>query len=96
MLRKHTRLRLADQIVLLLLTALFFITPVWADDPPQSFEAIVESNQSGPLSGLKVYAFTESGSYTGKNSNTDESGTALFLDRINNSGKNGDTTENQA
>lgn len=35
-------------------------------------------SQSGAVSGLKVYAFTETGSYTGQNVTTDASGTAIF------------------
>ena len=72
--RKHTGFRLAAQLIVLLLTVLFFSAPVWA----QSLEVNVETSQSGPLSGLKVYAFTDSGSYTGKYATTDGSGTALF------------------
>ena len=74
--RKHTGFRFSVQTVLLLLVAFLSSDPVLADTPLQ---VIVENNQSDPLSGLKVYAFSEFGSYTGKNSTTDENGTALFV-----------------
>ena len=74
--RKYKGFRLVAHVAILVLAALLSANPVLADDPLQ---VIVESSQSGPLSGLKVYAFTESGSYTGKNFTTDESGTALFV-----------------
>ena len=73
--RKYTGFRFAVQPVLLLFPALFFTSSVWAQD----LEVNVEDNQSDPFSGLKVYAFTESGSYTGENSNTDENGNAFFV-----------------
>ena len=73
--RKYKGFRLIAHVAILVLAALFSAPSVWA----QNLEINVESSQSGPLSGLKVYAFTESGSYTGKNSNTDENGTALFI-----------------
>jgi len=74
--RKHTGFRFSVQTVLLLLVAFLSSDPVLADTPLQ---VIVENNQSDPLSGLKVYAFSEFGSYTGKNSTTDENGTAFFV-----------------
>ncbi|MCG2774401.1 MAG: hypothetical protein L6406_01870 [Desulfobacterales bacterium] len=73
--RKYKGFRLVAHVAILVLAALLSANPVLADDPLQ---VIVESIQSGPLSGLKVYAFTESGSYTGKYATTDGSGTALF------------------
>ncbi|MFH1932036.1 MAG: hypothetical protein ABIN18_10670, partial [Pseudomonadota bacterium] len=60
--RKYKGFRLVAHVAILVLAALLSANPVLADDPLQ---VIVESIQSGPLSGLKVYAFTESGSYTG-------------------------------
>ena len=74
--RKHTGCGFVLQTVLLLLVAFLSTNQVLADTPLQ---VIVEFTQSDPLSGLKVYEFTESGSYTGKNSTTDENGTALFF-----------------
>ena len=38
----------------------------------------METSRGVKLTGLKVYAFTESGSYTGKNATTDGNGIALF------------------
>ena len=38
----------------------------------------VKTDQGRALSGIKVYAFTEGGAYTGKSAVTDESGDALF------------------
>jgi hypothetical protein len=58
----------------LLLTTAIFSTPSFADD----FEVNVTFSQSGAVSGLKVCAFTETGSYTGLNVTTDASGTAIF------------------
>jgi len=43
-----------------------------------SFAVNVSLSQTGSLSGLKVYAFTEAGSYTGLNTTTDASGVAVF------------------
>ena len=73
--RKHTGFRYSVLTVLLLLVALLSSNPVLADTPLQ---VIVEFSHSEPLPGLKVYAFTESGTYTGKKSTTDKNGTALF------------------
>jgi RHS repeat-associated protein len=73
--RKNTGFRFAVLTVLLLLVALLSSNPVLADTP---FQVIVELSYSESVSGLRVYAFTESGSYTGKNATTDEYGTALF------------------
>ena len=57
--------------------AYFFVS---ADNaPPPNIEVQVETDKGRKLSGLRVYAFTESGSYTGKNATTDENGTALFV-----------------
>ncbi|MCJ7683172.1 MAG: chitobiase/beta-hexosaminidase C-terminal domain-containing protein, partial [Desulfobacteraceae bacterium] len=47
-------------------------------EEPENLSVTVVTDKGRELSGIKVYAFTESGSYTGKNSTTDESGTALF------------------
>jgi len=78
MLKKYNVLRLAAQVIVLLLAALFFTNAVWADDPPQNLEVNVETSKGIALSGLNVYAFTESGSYTGTNATTDTNGTAIF------------------
>jgi RHS repeat-associated protein len=50
------------------------ISPVWA----QNFEVNVSASKGGELPGVKVYAFTESGSYTGRSATTDGNGSALF------------------
>lgn len=47
----------------------------WAEDT-FTFQAL--TSEGTALSGLKIYAFTESDVYTGKSSTTDESGTAVF------------------
>jgi hypothetical protein len=47
-------------------------------EEPVNLAVTVVTDKGRELSGVKVYAFTESGSYTGKNSTTDESGTAFF------------------
>jgi hypothetical protein len=47
-------------------------------EEPVNLAVTVVTDKGRELSGIKVYAFTEPGSYTGKNSTTDESGTALF------------------
>jgi|GEM_PF-1795685 len=72
--RKHIAFSLATQPFILLFIALFLISPVLA----QSFEVNVSTSKGGELPGVKVYAFTESGSYTGRSATTDGSGTALF------------------
>ncbi|HDZ91698.1 MAG TPA: hypothetical protein ENH37_13645, partial [Deltaproteobacteria bacterium] len=38
----------------------------------------VSSSKKGPLSGIRIYAFTASGTYTGQHAETDEQGTAVF------------------
>ncbi|MDY7034990.1 MAG: DUF6531 domain-containing protein, partial [Thermodesulfobacteriota bacterium] len=58
--------------VAVLLLLVFFVSPSFA------FDVEVTSNISGPLSGLRVYAFTEAGSYTGFNATTDGTGIAFF------------------
>ncbi|MBW1708185.1 MAG: hypothetical protein JRJ86_24030, partial [Deltaproteobacteria bacterium] len=74
MTRKNTGFRLAAKIVVLLLTGLFIATAAWA----QNLEVNVETSKGRALSDLSVYAFTESGSYTGISVPTDENGTAIF------------------
>jgi hypothetical protein len=72
--RKNTGIRLAIKIVVLLLTGLFFTTAALASN----LEVNVETNKGRALSGLSVYAFTGSGSYTGISAATGENGTAIF------------------
>ena len=74
MMRKNTGIGLAGKVVVLLLTGLFFATAAWA----QNLAINVETDKGRVLSGLDVYGFTESGSYTGIRSTTDENGTAIF------------------
>jgi RHS repeat-associated protein len=74
MTRKNTGIRLAIKIFALLLTGLFFATAAWA----RNLEVNVETGKGRALSDLIVYAFTESGSYTGIKSTTEENGTAIF------------------
>ncbi len=45
---------------------------------PQNLVVTVETSTSRLLSGLRVYAFTEAGSYTGTYATTDENGAAIF------------------
>ena len=53
---------------------------------PVSFDYVIEENvfvqvttdAGQPMAGLRVYAFTESGSYTGNYNNTDDQGFAVF------------------
>jgi hypothetical protein len=72
--KKHRGFIFAAQPVLFWLATLFFLSSVWA----QSFAVNVTTSKSGELVGAKVYAFKESGSYTGRSAVTDGSGTALF------------------
>jgi hypothetical protein len=58
-------------------TASFFIKYV-ATGPPTDIFVNVSTSAGRALSGLKAYAYTESGSYTGKQATTDENGTARF------------------
>jgi RHS repeat-associated protein len=75
MLRNYIGLRLPFQITILLIPVLFPVTASWAD---AQFDVSVEGTLSGPLSGVKVYGFTESGAYTGKSATTDPNGQAFF------------------
>ncbi|MBW1772730.1 MAG: hypothetical protein JRJ82_07545, partial [Deltaproteobacteria bacterium] len=65
-------------LLALLLAVLFITSFAWAEDPPQSLEINVKTSKGRVLSGLKVYAFTESGSYTGTYETTDAGGIATF------------------
>ncbi len=47
-------------------------------EEPVNLAVTVVTDKGRVLSGVRVYAFTESGSYTGKYATTDGSGTALF------------------
>ena len=73
--RKHSKGRVLYQIVMLLLTGLFFLPALCA---AEQIEITVNANLSDSLSGVRVYGFTESGAYTGKSATTDENGTATF------------------
>ena len=59
-------------------TASFFVKDTGPDEPPAEITVNVAASLGSELSGLKVYAFTEFGSYTGIKAVTDETGTALF------------------
>jgi len=71
---KNRGLSYVAHLVVLLFVALFFSTAAWA----QNLEVNVETSKGRALSGLNVYAFIESGSYTGINATTDGNGTAIF------------------
>jgi len=58
--------------------ASFFVKYTGPPEPPAEIIVTVSTSLDSELSGLRVYAFTEAGSYTGKNAVTDETGTALF------------------
>ncbi|MBW1912957.1 MAG: hypothetical protein JRI43_07325, partial [Deltaproteobacteria bacterium] len=75
---RKTGFSLTAQLLALLLTVLFVTSSAWADDPPQSLEINVETSKERALSGLNVYAFTESGSYTGTYETTNASGITTF------------------
>ena len=62
-------------LILPLITSLFFISPLWADE---DIELYVGTNNGITLAGLSVYAFNESGSYTGVKAVTNSSGQAIF------------------
>ena len=49
-----------------------------AATPLEEFEVSVTTSQGTPLAGINVYAFTESGAYTGKSASTNEAGKAAF------------------
>ncbi|MGD8445125.1 MAG: hypothetical protein PVI94_16645, partial [Desulfobacterales bacterium] len=59
-------------------TASFFVQDTGPDEPPAEIAVNVSASLGSEVSGLKVYAFTELGAYTGKKVVTDETGTALF------------------
>jgi len=61
-------------LVISILTALVLSTSAWAED----FQVNVSSSKDYALEGVKVYAFTDSGSYTGYNATADSNGTAVF------------------
>jgi RHS repeat-associated protein len=65
----------ATRLILLLVSILLFISTSWAGE---NIEVNVETSKGTALSNLNVYAFTESGSYTGVNATTNEIGTAIF------------------
>ena len=59
-------------------TASFFVKDTGPDEPPAEITVKVSTSLGSELSGLRVYAFTELGSYTGKKAVTDGTGAALF------------------
>ena len=59
-------------------TASFFVKYTGPVAPPAEIIVKVSTSLGSELSGLRIYAFTELGSYTGKNAVTDGTGTALF------------------
>jgi len=54
------------------------IAMIQAEQPAQDITVTVSSSKNGPLSDIRVYAFTAAGSYTGRYADTDEHGTAVF------------------
>jgi len=56
----------------------FLLTPEDDSVIPTVIEVAVETDNGRLLDGIKVYAFTSSGSYTGQSATTDETGTAQF------------------
>jgi hypothetical protein len=59
-------------------TASFFVKHSGPVEPPAEIIVKVSTRLSGELSGLRIYAFTEPGAYTGKSAVTDGTGTAIF------------------
>ncbi len=59
-------------------TASFFVKDTGPDEPPAEITVKVSTSRGSELSNLRIYAFTELGSYTGKSAVTDGTGTALF------------------
>ena len=72
--RRSVPLKKVCLLLAFLLNTAVFTTSSLADN----FEVNVTFSQTGAISGLKVYAFTETGSYTGQNVTTDAGGTAIF------------------
>ena len=58
--------------------ASFFVHDTGPVEPPSEIIVKVSTSLGSELSGLKVYAFREGGSYTGKSAVTDGTGTAVF------------------
>jgi RHS repeat-associated protein len=75
MCKKINLYRFATKPILLLVSVLLFISTSWAGE---NIEVNVETSKGAVLADVKVYAFTESGSYTGVNTTTNEYGTAIF------------------
>lgn len=72
--RRSVPLKKVFLLLAFLLNTAVFTTPSLADN----FDVNVTFSQTGAISGLKVYAFTGGGSYTGMNVTTDAGGTAIF------------------
>jgi len=76
MTRKITGFMYTARLVIFLFVAILFITPAsWAGE---NIEVNTGTSKGAVITEVKVYAFTESGSYTGVNATTDENGTAIF------------------
>jgi hypothetical protein len=59
-------------------TASFFVKYRGPVEPPAEITVKVSTRLGSELYGLRIYAFTELGAYTGKSAYTDGTGTALF------------------
>jgi RHS repeat-associated protein len=73
--RKIAIYSLAVRLIILLISIFMFSFASWAGD---NISVNVATSKGTALSSLKVYAFTESGSYTGKYGTTDTNGSAAF------------------
>ncbi len=71
---RYLSLRLMTLLAAALITIVSTAIPALADN----FEVSLSSSEGWPLSGVKVYAFTEAGTYTGNNTTTDSNGIAVF------------------
>jgi len=58
-------------------TASFFVKEVTAA-LPTSVDIVVSTDKGRRLDGIRVYAFTAAGAYTGRHANTDSAGNAVF------------------
>ena len=74
--KRHNRPKIAR--VLFLLAAAFFSSLSPAPAKAADITVAIVDDAGSPIAGTRVYAFTESGVYTGKNATTDASGTALL------------------
>jgi len=74
MLKRYAGQKITVTALGLILTVIAFTTDAYGEN----LEINVSSSKGWPLSGIKVYAFTESGAYTGYNKTTDTNGIAVF------------------